>query len=320
MKILIISTLNENSGSCVVIKNMINALEKRNIVVDLWAPSGNILEPKIAIPKGIISSLFFVFKNKKNISNYDRVVVYTIRGALIHLIIKGSTLYVHEINSKSKIKYNTINLLLNYNKSKLYVVNPSIKNKYPNCDVKTIGNIYDYKIKQQTSVKDDSVLMISAFSQDKGVDILLDLAVKCPSVEFKLLTTLLTSDEETAMNFKRYCASAPQNLFITTDQSLKNELLDSSGFLASLSRLDESFGIVIFEAVQNGCLPLVFSNTGSRYLLGDYPFLNYPNCVDSFAITKDEVKNNVDLKMIHRDFISRFNQNKVVNLFVDKEV
>ncbi|EEX67078.1 glycosyltransferase family 1 protein [Vibrio metoecus] len=314
MNLLIISTLNEKSGSCVAINSMITALHERGHTVDLWAPHGDILESKKMIPKGLISSLFFILKNKDDINRYERVVVYTIRGTFIHLFIRGSILYVHEINAKSRFKYRIVNALININKGNLFVVNPEIMKKYPKCKVKTVGNFFDDKGK---NFKKDSfsILMISAFSVDKGIDKFKEIAIYYPHLKFVLLTTLLRNNDEEVSLFNDYCASSPKNLNVMTDQSRKTALLEESEFLVSLSLLDESFGLVIFEAIQHGCYPLTFSNTGSRYLLGDYPFLEKDDCVTKFESTLKTVKEKVDINQVHQDFVERFDAEKIVDVF-----
>lgn len=315
MKILIVSTLNERSGSCIVIENMMKALNNEGHIASLWAPSGEILTPDVIIPKGLFSSLLCFIKNRDVTAQYDKVVVYTIRGVFIHLVLRRSILYVHEINSKSNLKYRIVNFLINFNKSCLFVVNPEIRKKYPQCSVKSVGNIYD-DVTNENLKMDGSVLMIGAFSLDKGVDTLKEIAINYPDIDFKFLTTLLVPDSKSRLEFEQYCSDLPSNLFVTTNQKLKSTLLTESSFLLSLSRLDESFGLVIFEAVQYSCYPLVFSNTGSRYLLGDYPFLPNDNCVDKFGFILETVKNKVDLAAIRADFVCRFGESKVVNEFI----
>lgn len=319
MKVLIISTLNEKSGSCVVIDNMMDALRARSVCTSLWAPSGEFLNPDEIIPGGLISSLFYMLRNKNRLQDFDKIVVYTIRGVFIHLLINRSILYVHEINSKASLKYKLVNMIINLNKSQLFVVNPEIEKKYPCCDVKSIGNIYLNNIDNTSEFKNGSVLMIGAFTFDKGIDLLKELAIKYPNIEFYFLTTLLKQDRVRQLEFEQYCLNAPENLFVTTDQTKKRTLLDKSSYLISLSRLDESFGLVIFEAVQHNCLPLVFSNTGSRYLLGDYPFLPNDEYLDGFDLLLDKVKAKVDLSKIRRDFIHRFGENQIVEKFVSDE-
>lgn len=294
---------------------MIKALKIQGYTTSLWAPSGEILEPDAIIPNGLFSSLLYFIRKRYVTSKYDKVVVYTIRGVFIHLAIRHSILYVHEINSKSDFKYRIINFLINFNKSRLFLVNPEIKKKYPKCSVKSVGNIYG-NVTNKDVKKDGSVLMIGAFTLDKGIDTLKKIAINYPNINFKLLTTLLVPDANSRLEFEKYCSDLPKNLFVTTNQELKSTLLNESSFLLSLSRLDESFGLVIFEAVQHSCYPLVHSNTGSRYLLGDYPFLPRDNCVDKFGFILETVKNKVDLSTIRGDFVFRFSESKVVNEFI----
>ena len=184
-------------------------------------------------------------------------------------------------------------------------------NKYNNSFLlQNYINIYIHEI---SIIKKKQILMISNCNFTKGIKDLFILAKRYNKYKFVLLTNKDLAKDECL----EYLESINiDNLIIYFDQSLKSKLIEESKYLLSMSYYNETFGLVLSEAIQNNTIPISISNDGSNYCLNynksliftrSYVFNNFSSIINH--IDKNHL---VLLKTIKQYIGEEFNKHKII--------
>lgn len=322
IRYLFVLPFNELSGSVVSALKLKNTIEKFNsdISVDFCCPSGSIIQPNIIIPecRSNLLDLFRVLRIVRSVhSQYSRVIFFTVRfGALSLFLKKKSILYIHEVQFGSNFIKKSINLLINNSYVDVFVVNPLMLGIYKRA--KLLPNIQlSSDVHCSRLLKTHDFIMIANFSENKGIYVLLDIALSYPDFNFTLLTN------ENLVNptvLRSYIASCPPNLSVCLEQEQKDMLLTRSKYLLNLSLLEETFGLTLLEALDYDAIPISFYNMGSCYCLGETAiFLDKSNPVIHFGRTLDDINvlGDTYIHNLKQNVITHFNEYVVFLMFMD---
>ena len=154
----------------------------------------------------------------------------------------------------------------------------------------------------------------------KGIDTLFELARRYPKSNFVLLTNKVNATRECL----RYIElNQLLNLNVIFDQSRKQELLETSKYLLSLSHYDETFGYVLCEAVEANTIPISVKNDGAEYCLNCSYKLTYTRqelISDFMNILKYSGDNRLPiLQQLKRYYRNNFDDQIVLNLLMQNE-
>ena len=111
--------------------------------------------------------------------------------------------------------------------------------------------------------KKKQILMISNCNFNKGIKDFFILAEKYTMYKFILLTNNKLQNKEC----EEFTMRNSNHVKIIYDQSTKSKLLKESLFLISMSYYNETFGLILTEALESNTLPISVMNDGSKYCL-----------------------------------------------------
>ncbi len=287
-QVLICVPRNDHSGVCISMVNLKKIFEKNKIDVILGAPIGCVLDADIILesnkfnPLSMLINLFRILKN-----DYDLIIFNSIWMFIYPVFFRKSLLYLHESQLGPKWFFDFVVKIINLLNIKVAVVNPKMREIFkesifiPNC---TSINCHDTEIKS-------GVLMISNLYKHKGFYEFIELVKKFEYVNFTLLYN--NKGDKECFDFLR--ENNFKNLTLVKNQDEKEKLLIEAKILIALSKLRETFGLVLSEAISRCTLPIGFSNDGYDFCL-NYDkelLLNEDNYIESFEKLLKKVEDKV---------------------------
>jgi hypothetical protein len=322
-KILFVTDLNELSGSCISLNELIVSLSSyAKFEILLASPHGSLFNKQNIKIYNCTKNLLYVFKNffilYKYINNEkpDYIILNTIRCAPYSIISPSKTiLYYHELFYNNALLF-IIQKLFCYIAKLTFVVNPSMVPLFHNAVL--LPNILPNEVLALPCAKTNSVLMIAMPLVSKGIFYFTLLAEFFPEYKFILLTDLSLADTETKALLLSKAASS-NNLIINQDQNNKAQLISSAKYLISLSMLNETFGRVLMEAIKYNTIPICTRNNGYSYCLNNNSHL----FIDLNNLKNDFIRIDSNLSKCYSDTlanlkqyqISHFSSEVVLNIF-----
>lgn len=326
-KIIIVSLLNEQSGSCVSISELFKSLLKNDYYAELVTSEGLFFQEGNQVLNKNLSFLTYLvnyFRLNRELRRGDLVILNTLLCApFVFLLFKARIiLYVHEQGVGPRWGHKLLLKIINALRIRVAVVNPSMLIKYRNAFLlPNIVTVNENLVSAEGSKEcTNSVLMISRATMKKGIGTLFELARRYPKSNFVLLTN--------KANATRQCLRFIElnqlpNLNVIFDQSRKQELLDASKYLLSLSHYDETFGYVLCEAVEANTIPISVINDGAEYCLNCSYKLTYTRqelISDFINILKYSEENRLQiLQQLKRYYKNNFDEQIVLNLLLKNE-
>ncbi len=296
-KIVIISPKNELSGSCVSINNLKELLIENKFSVSIITTEGNYFSNSYNILFNTEFNILKIFLNILKLNFFLRkfkgncFFLFNSILSFPYLFLsykKNKAILIHELDLNPKWLYKLIIYLINFFNLKVCVVNPYMLKIYKNSYL--LPNYYknNLRIRNRIKKKEKQILKIANCFIKKGIEDFIILSKKYPEFEFILLTQKKASQKECLELLK----NTPPNLEVEYNQNKKEELLFSSKYLISLSKANETFGLVLLEAIAHGTIPISVENPGSNYCLNKDKDLIYER---NFLINNfEEIINNLN--------------------------
>lgn len=322
-RVLLVLPFNERSGACVSALNLKRLIESKEVEVSIASPTGDYFKQDITISKisfNIFSSLFSAAVILSNYHKYDTIVFFTIRTAFISAFFSHSQkcfLYLHEVDVPPLLLSRLMSeILIKRLIKNVIVVSPFMSQYYGESVLLLPNTVEICQDGDNFSHKKIDYIMIANFRESKGVYKFRELANNIHDKVFMLITN---KENANHAELDGYLRGVPGNMTVSFDQNNKMSFLRESRYLLNLSKLNETFGLTLVEAISVGVIPLCYYREGFAFCLGENAyFIDEDNTIESIIEISDELQSRVNYNSYLEKIMKYVDENFSPNSVMEK--